>query len=95
MAKVYEFEAVIHPVLDKGGAYIIFPYDIREEFGKGRVKVHATFDEHPYDDSIVNMGIKDEAGNVCYIIGIQKAIRAAIGKQAGDRVQVTIQERLD
>ncbi|HEM5075008.1 TPA: DUF1905 domain-containing protein [Streptococcus suis] len=95
MAKLYEFEAVIHPVPDKGGAYVIFPYDIREEFGKGRVKVHATFDEQPYDGSIVNIGIKDEAGNVCYIIGIQKAIRATIGKEAGDRVQVTIQERLE
>ncbi|HFR3425515.1 TPA: DUF1905 domain-containing protein [Streptococcus suis] len=95
MSKVYEFEAVIHPVPDKGGAYVIFPYDIREEFGKGRVKVHATFDEHPYDGSIVNMGVCDTEGNICYIIGIQKAIRAAIGKQAGDRVQVTIQERTE
>lgn len=47
MTKVYEFHAVTHPVPDKGGAYIIFPYDIRQEFGKGRVKVHATFDGHP------------------------------------------------
>ena len=23
---------------DNGGAYVIFPWDIREEFGKGRVK---------------------------------------------------------
>ena len=95
MSKIYEFEAVIHPVLDKGGAYVVFPYDIREEFGKVSVKVTATFDGYSYQGSIVNMGVKDEAGNVCYIIGIQKAIRATIGKQAGDRVQVTIQERLD
>ena len=47
MTKVYEFHVVIHLVPDKGGAYIIFPYDIRQEFGKGRVKVHATFDGHP------------------------------------------------
>ena len=58
MTEVYEFQAVILPVSDKGGAYIIFPYDIRQEFGKGRVKVHATFDGHPYDGSIVNMGMK-------------------------------------
>lgn len=94
MTKVYEFDAVIHPVTDKGGAYIIFPYDIRQEFGKGRVKVHATFDGHPYDGSIVNMGIKDEEGNICYILGIKKAIRAAIGKQPGDTVFVTIRERI-
>ncbi|MGT2720429.1 DUF1905 domain-containing protein [Streptococcus parasuis] len=95
MTKVYEFDAVIHPVPDKGGAYIIFPYDIRQEFGKGRVKVHATFDGHPYDGSIVNMGMKDEEGNICYILGIQKAIRATIGKQPGDTVFVTIRERFE
>ncbi|HFI0715497.1 TPA: DUF1905 domain-containing protein [Streptococcus suis] len=95
MSKVYEFEALIHPVPDKGGAFVIFPYDIRDEFGKGRVKVHAGFDGHPYDGSIVNMGVKDEADNICCIIGVQKAIRAAIGIEPGDRVQVTIQERME
>lgn len=80
MTEVYEFQAVILPVSDKGGAYIIFPYDIRQEFGKGRVKVHAIFDGHPYDGSIVNMGMKDEVGNICYIFGIQKTISAAIGR---------------
>ena len=80
MTKVYEFQAVMLPVSDKGGAYIILPYDIRQEFGKGRVKVHATFDGHPYDGSIVNMEMKDEVGNICYILGIQKAISAAIGR---------------
>ncbi len=80
MTKVYEFQAVMLPVSDKGGAYIILPYDIRQEFGKGRAKVHATFDGHPYDGSIVNMGMKDEVGNICYIFGIQKTISAAIGR---------------
>ena len=80
MTKVYEFQAVILPVSDKDGAYIILPYDICQEFGKGRVKVHATFDGHPYDGSIVNMGMKDEVGNICYILGIQKAISVAIGR---------------
>ena len=80
MTKVYEFQAVMLPVSDKGGAYIIFPNDIRQEFGKGRVKVHATFDGHPYDGSIVNMGMKDEVGNICYILGIQKTISAAVGR---------------
>lgn len=45
--KVYTFQAVIEPVPEKGGAYIRFPYDVRKEFGKGRVKVHATFDGIP------------------------------------------------
>ena len=87
--KIYEYDAVIYPA-GKGGAYVQFPYDIREEFGKGRVKVHATFDDEPYDGSIVNMGVKNDDGSVCYIIGMLKAIRAKIGKQPGDTVRVTI-----
>ncbi|NLC77676.1 MAG: DUF1905 domain-containing protein [Clostridia bacterium] len=31
---------------------------------------------------------------VCYIIGLRKDIRAKIGKQPGDRVKVTITERV-
>ena len=67
--------------------------DIREEFGKGRVKVHAEFDGIPYDGSIVNMGVKDENGNVCYLIGLLKAIRKQLQKSDGDSVHVVIQER--
>lgn len=89
--KVYEFQAVIEPVPDKGGAYICFPYDIREEFGKGRVKVNVTFDGEPYCGSIVNMGVKNSDGSVCYIIGIRKDIRGKIGKQPGDKVSVTVE----
>ncbi len=91
--KTYEYEAVIRAAEQKGGAYVPFPYDIREEFGRGRVKVHATFDGAPYDGSIVNMGVKNEDGSVCYIIGLRKDIRSEIGKQPGDRVLVTIRER--
>ena len=90
--KTYEYDAVIQSV-NKGGAYVIFPYDIRAEFGKGRVKVHATFDNEPYDGSIVNMSVKNADGSVCYIIGIRKDIRTKIGKKPGDAVRVTIGER--
>jgi hypothetical protein len=53
--KTYEFEAVIQKVPDIDGAYVEFPFDVKAEFGKGRVKVRATFDGEPYDGSIVNM----------------------------------------
>lgn len=92
-SRTYEYDAVIQPA-DKGGAYVAFPYDIRSVFGKGRVKVHATFDGTPYDGSIVNMGVKNADGSVCYIIGIRKDIRSKIGKQPGDSVRVTIRERV-
>lgn len=87
MSKVYEFEAVIKKVPDIDGAYIEFPYDVREEFGKGRVKVHATFDGETYEGSLVRMKTP------CHIIGIRKDIRAKIGKQPGDTIKVTIIER--
>ena len=81
-----------YPVPGKGGAYVRFPYDIREEFGKGRVKVKATFDGEQYDGSLVNMGVKNSDGSVCHIIGVRKDIQERIGKRPGDTVSVTIQE---
>lgn len=92
MHKTYKFEAVIEPVPNKGGAFVRFPYDIRAEFGKGRVKAEVTFDGEPYSGSIVNMGVKNDDGSVCYIIGIRKDIRSKIGKQPGDIVCVTVTE---
>jgi hypothetical protein len=91
--KTYKFEAEIKKVPDIDGAYVVFPYDVRTEFGKGRVKVHAEFDGESYDGSIVNMGMKNEDGSVCYIIGILKDIRKKINKQFGDKIKVTIKER--
>ena len=88
--KVYEFEAIIKKVPDLDGAYVEVPFDIKKEFGKGRLKVSATFDHINYDGSIVNMGIKNHDGSICYIIGITKAIRSQLGKQAGDKIKVTI-----
>ena len=91
--KIYQFEAVIEKVPDQDGAYVAVPFDIKAEFSKGRLPVHATFDGEPYDGSIVNMGVKNPGGSICYIIGVRKDIRAKIGKQPGDTVLVTIRER--
>ena len=72
---------------------MVFPYDVRKEFGRGRVKVKAAFDGEPYEGSIVNMGAKSADGSICYILGITKEIRSRIGKQPGDKVQVTLQAK--
>lgn len=85
--EIYQFEAVIQKVPDLDGAYVEIPFDIRALFGKGRVKVHATFDGEPYDGSIVRMGTPR------HILGLRKDIRQKIGKQPGDSVSVTFQER--
>ncbi|MDR2935938.1 MAG: DUF1905 domain-containing protein [Rikenellaceae bacterium] len=91
--RTYTFEAEIRNVPGIDGAYVEFPYDIRAEFGKGRVKVRTEFDGVPYDGSIVNMGVKNADGSVCHIIGIRKDIRERIGKQPGEKVWVTIRKR--
>ena len=85
--EIYEFDAIIKKVDGIDGAYIEIPFDVKEEFGKGRVKVRATFDGHPYDGSLVRMKTP------FHIIGVRKDIRAAINKQAGDMIHVTIKER--
>ena len=56
------------------GAYVEIPFDVRKEFGKGRVKVSATFDGISYEGSLVRMGMP------CHIIGVRKNIRAALRK---------------
>ncbi len=89
----YEYDAALHELKDSGGAYVVFPWDLRKETGKGRLKVHATFDGIPYDGSIVNMGLKHPDGSVCYILGVVKAIRTALGKGEGDTIHVIITER--
>jgi len=68
-------------------AYIEVPYDIKEIYGKGRLPVHATFDDEPYSGQVVKMGTP------CYIIGVTKAIRNKIGKSFGDEIAVTIRPR--
>ena len=85
--KIYEFIAVVRKVPDIDGAYVEIPFSVREEVGKGRVKVHATFDGVGYDGSLVRMGTP------CHILGLRKDIRARIGKQPGDTVAVRLQER--
>ena len=87
MKELYEFEAEIKKVPDINGAYIEIPFDVKETFGRGRVKVHATFDGETYDGSLVRMKTP------CHILGIRKDIREKIGKQPGDTVHGTLAER--
>ena len=87
------YETVLRETPEDGGAYVVFPWDLRREFGKGRLKVRALFDGTPYDGSIVNMGLKNPDGSVCYVIGVRKAIRQRLGKGDGDTLRVEIHLR--
>lgn len=85
MNKIQTFQAEIHSH-DSGGAYVIVPFDVEEVYGKKRVKIIATIDGERYQGSLVRMGTPH------HILIILKAIREKIGKQAGDVVEVSIQE---
>lgn len=69
-----------------GGAWVEVPFDVEEAFGKKRVPVNATIDGVPYRGSLVRMG------GECHVLGVLKEIRAQIGKQAGDVVEVVVEE---
>lgn len=84
----FAFDAVIMQNGDMDAAFVEVPYDIKAVFGKGRLLVNATFDGFPYSGQIVKMGLP------CYIIGIRKDIRKAIGKTFGDMVHVEFEERI-
>ena len=85
--RVFVFDAVLQKVPDIDGAHVEIPFDVRAAFGRGRVKVLAPFDGVPYTASPVRMGPPG------HLIGVRKDIRAKIGKQPGDTVHVTVQER--
>lgn len=85
MSGSYKFSATIEAA-DRGGAYIEIPFDVEATFGKKRVPVIATIDGVPYRGSLVRMG------GECHVLGILKAIRTSIGKQAGDSVDVVLEE---
>ncbi|MCL1797685.1 MAG: YdeI/OmpD-associated family protein [Eggerthellaceae bacterium] len=79
------FTAMIEKAPKVDGAYVEVPFDPQKVFGVKRVKVKATFDGVAYRGSITPMGGRP-------LIGITKAIRNEIGKQAGDSVEVTIEQ---
>ena len=51
IGKTYSFDAVI-----QGVPGIDTPFDVRAEFGRGRVPTRATFDGGPCDGSLLRMG---------------------------------------
>ena len=85
--KEYKFNAVIIKNPDMDAAYIEFPYKVKQEFGKMRVKVKVWVDGEEYDGLLCRMGTPN------HIIGIRKDIRAKIHKQPGDTVSIKLIER--
>jgi Domain of unknown function (DUF1905)/Bacteriocin-protection, YdeI or OmpD-Associated len=82
--KQYRFKARIQSG-DRGGAYVLFPYDVEKEFGtKGRVPVQATFNGVPYRGSLMKYGHPQ------HMLGILKSIQGQIGADTGDEIVVEV-----
>ena len=81
----FEYDAVLREQADSGGAYVPFPWDIRELFGKGRLRVHAELDGIPYDGSIVNMGVKNPDGTASVLWALDP-----LGDPSGHKLHVEI-----
>jgi hypothetical protein len=83
--KQYKFEATIESA-GSGGAYVLFPYDVMQEFGtRGRVPVKATFDGVPCTGAMMKHGQPQ------HMLPVWKDIREKVGKGPGDTVKVILE----
>lgn len=87
MNQVLEFSAVLMKDENTPMMHIDFPYDVKTLFGtRGNVKVKVTYDGVPHRGLLTNMG------GQCHFLGINKELRAKIGKEPGEVVQVTLEQ---
>lgn len=88
MTQPITFSAEIQQHQDINAAFVNFPFETTELFGKkGQVKVKVLLDDKvEYRSSLANMG------GGCHRLGLTQAIRKELGKTFGDFVEVKLWE---